>query len=46
MNTVRSDCATLRFAETVTRDNFVDLLKSGNYRGVDTRRISRVSFPD
>ncbi len=34
------------FAETVTRDNFVDLLKSGNYRGVDTRRISRVSFPD
>jgi len=33
------------FAETVTRDNFVDLLKSGNYRGVDTRKISRVSWP-
>lgn len=33
------------FAETVTRDNFIDLLKSGKFRGKDTRKISRVSFP-
>jgi predicted metal-dependent phosphoesterase TrpH len=33
------------FAEAVTNENFVERLKSGNYRGVDTRRISKVSFP-
>lgn len=29
------------FAEAVAADNFIDLLKAGNYRGVDTRKISR-----
>ena len=33
------------FSGRVSHDNFVDVLKSGNYRGVDTRKISRVSFP-
>ncbi len=30
------------FRDVVTYDNFIDLLKAGNYRGVDTRKISRV----
>jgi predicted metal-dependent phosphoesterase TrpH len=34
------------FAEMVTRDNFVELLKSGKYHGIDTRKTSRVSFPN
>ncbi|MGO9954128.1 MAG: PHP-associated domain-containing protein [Dissulfurispiraceae bacterium] len=33
------------FAEPVTHDNFIELLKSGNYSGTDTRKISRVWFP-
>ncbi|HMK60448.1 MAG TPA: PHP domain-containing protein [Dissulfurispiraceae bacterium] len=32
------------FAESVTRENLVERLKSGNYHGVDTRKISRLSF--
>jgi hypothetical protein len=28
------------FAENVTAENFIALLKAGNYRGVDTRKIS------
>jgi len=31
-----------RFAEEVTNENFIDLLKLGNYQGVDTRKISRL----
>lgn len=31
------------FQESVTEDNIVKVLKSGNYRGVDTRKISRLS---
>jgi len=34
------------FADRLTQDNFVDLLKAGNYRGVDTRIISKVPFPN
>lgn len=30
------------FSDEVTYDNFTDLLKKGNYYGVDTRKISRV----
>jgi len=30
------------FSEPVSRDNFIDLLRSGHYRGVDTRKVSRV----
>jgi predicted metal-dependent phosphoesterase TrpH len=30
------------FDEVVTYENFVDALRAGNYRGVDTRKISRV----
>lgn len=30
------------FGEEVTRDNFIELLKAGNYRGVDTRKISKM----
>lgn len=30
------------FSDTVTYDNFIDLLKQGRYRGVDTRKISRL----
>lgn len=30
------------FSDTVTEENFVELLKAGNYRGVDTRKISRM----
>ena len=33
------------FAEAVTHENFVERLKSGNYRGADTRKISRLWFP-
>jgi predicted metal-dependent phosphoesterase TrpH len=33
------------FYERVTPHNFIDLLKAGNYRGVDTRKISKVPFP-
>lgn len=33
------------FIDRVTADNFMDLLKAGNYRGVDTRKVSRVPFP-
>jgi predicted metal-dependent phosphoesterase TrpH len=33
------------FYERVTYDNFLSLLKSGNYRGVDTRKVSRVWIP-
>ena len=29
------------FADMVTYDNFIDLLKRGRYQGVDTRKISR-----
>lgn len=29
------------FSSCVTRENFIDLLKAGRYRGVDTRKISR-----
>ena len=31
------------FHRTVTYDNFVNLLKTGNYLGVDTRKISRMA---
>jgi predicted metal-dependent phosphoesterase TrpH len=31
-----------RFEEEVTYENFIDMLKLGNYRGVDTRKTSRV----
>ncbi len=30
------------FRDSVTYDNFVALLREGNYRGIDTRKISRV----
>jgi len=30
------------FRDFVTYENFIDLLKAGNYRGVDTRKISRM----
>jgi hypothetical protein len=30
------------FDHAVTYENFIELLRAGNYRGVDTRRISRV----
>ncbi len=30
------------FYDRVTYDNFLTLLKAGNYRGVDTRKVSRV----
>jgi predicted metal-dependent phosphoesterase TrpH len=33
------------FRDAVTYDNFVDLLKAGNYQGVDTRKISRMAGP-
>jgi predicted metal-dependent phosphoesterase TrpH len=33
------------FSEDVTYENFIGLLKSGKYLGVDTRKISRVSSP-
>jgi predicted metal-dependent phosphoesterase TrpH len=33
------------FSHKVSHDNFIDVLKSGNYRGVDIRKISQVSFP-
>jgi len=29
------------FSDVVTCDNFIDLLKQGRYRGIDTRKISR-----
>jgi predicted metal-dependent phosphoesterase TrpH len=32
------------FNDRVTPDNFIGLLKGGNYRGVDTRKISRWIF--
>jgi len=32
------------FRDKVTSDNFVGLLKRGNYKGVDTRRVSRWIF--
>lgn len=32
------------FGEEVTRDNLIELLKKGNYRGVDIRKISRMSW--
>jgi predicted metal-dependent phosphoesterase TrpH len=32
------------FSDRITQDNFIDLLKAGNYRGVDTRIISKVPF--
>ena len=34
-------CYTL-FRDPVTYENFIDSLKAGNYRGVDTRKISRM----
>ncbi len=37
-------CHTL-FADVVTRDNFIALLKAGAYSGVDLRKISRKTFP-
>lgn len=30
------------FYSEVTYDNFIEMLKSGNYKGVDTRKVSRV----
>ena len=33
------------FSEKVTYDNFIDHLRNGKYRGVDTRKASSVSFP-
>lgn len=33
------------FDDRVTRETFLDLLKAGRYRGVDTRKISRLPFP-
>lgn len=33
------------FGDRVTPERFPDLLRSGRYRGVDTRRISRTPFP-
>jgi predicted metal-dependent phosphoesterase TrpH len=30
------------FDDVVTYENFIDLLKAGKYRGVDTRKISRM----
>ncbi len=33
------------FSVRVTSGNFIDLLKAGHYRGVDTRKISKVRFP-
>jgi predicted metal-dependent phosphoesterase TrpH len=30
------------FSDVVTYDNFIDLLKQGRYRGIDTRKISRL----
>jgi hypothetical protein len=30
------------FPDAVTYENFIELLKLGNYRGVDTRKISRI----
>ncbi len=33
------------FDETVTRDNVLDALRSGRYRGFDTRKISKVTPP-
>ncbi len=32
------------FPETVTDKNFISLLKAGNYRGVDTRKVPRFPF--
>lgn len=33
------------FDGNVTYDNFLDRLREGRYRGVDTRKISRVNDP-
>ncbi len=33
------------FSEQVTYENFIQLLKAGNFRGVDTRKISRTILP-
>jgi predicted metal-dependent phosphoesterase TrpH len=33
------------FDDVVTQDNFLDLLKAGRFRGVDTRKISRLLMP-
>ncbi len=33
------------FHDKVTPDNFIDLLKEGNYSGIDTRKISKAPFP-
>lgn len=30
------------FSDIVTYDNFIELLKKGRYRGIDTRKISRI----
>lgn len=30
------------FSDPVNYDNFIELLRTGNYRGVDTRKVSRV----
>jgi predicted metal-dependent phosphoesterase TrpH len=30
------------FFDAVSHDNFIDLLRAGNFRGVDTRKVSRV----
>lgn len=32
------------FNDEVTSDNFIELLKQGNYQGVDTRKVSRWVF--
>jgi predicted metal-dependent phosphoesterase TrpH len=33
------------FATPVTLENFVDQIKAGRFRGVDTRKISRLAVP-
>ena len=33
------------FRDPVTYENFIDLLRQGNFRGVDTRKISRMTLP-
>ncbi len=34
------------FSDRVTPENFIALLRAGNYRGTDTRKISKASFPE
>ncbi|HTZ17436.1 MAG TPA: PHP domain-containing protein [Dissulfurispiraceae bacterium] len=32
------------FSDKLSHDNFISVMKAGNFRGVDTRKISQVSF--